>query len=266
MHDTTALQKTLRDYYRKHGRHLPWREPEADGTFSPYKILVSECMLQQTQVQRVVPKYEALLKRFPTINALAGASLAEVVAMWSGLGYNRRAKYLHDAAKQLAAQTTWTMESLVACKGIGPNTAAAILAYAYNQPTVFIETNIRTVYIHTFFKDQTNVSDKAIEQLVRDSLDSKHPREFYWALMDYGTYLKQTEGNLSRHSKQYARQSTFEGSLRQLRGQILRTLLQKPHSVAQLTEELTDERLPVALESLQKDGLIVKNNHRYSVA
>src|SRR4030095_9666003 len=152
-----TFREVVLEYYREHGRELPWRHP---GT-TVYEILVSEMMLQQTQVKRVIPKYQSFLKRFPTIQSLANAPLSEVLSEWSGLGYNRRAKYLHDAAKQLVSKVgPWKLEDLTECKGIGHNTAVAVLVYAYNRPLVFIETNIRTVCIHHFFNDKENITDK----------------------------------------------------------------------------------------------------------
>lgn len=113
----TAFQKTVWDYYAKHGRDLPWRRPDSED---PYKILVSEIMLQQTQVQRVIPKYHSFLERFPSVESLAEAPLATVLSEWSGLGYNRRGKYLHEAARVLVVKgAPWQLEDLVACKGIG---------------------------------------------------------------------------------------------------------------------------------------------------
>jgi A/G-specific adenine glycosylase len=253
------FQETVWDYYRVHGRDLPWRhEP-----LLAYNILVSEVMLQQTQARRVVPKYHEFLQAFPNTESLAKASLGEVIKAWSGLGYNRRAKYLHEAANQLEAKPTWTLDDLTACKGIGHNTAAAVLAYAYNQPIAFIETNIRTVYIHHFFHDAEVVSDKEILPLVEQTLDKEHPREFMWALMDYGSHLKKSVGNVARASKHYSKQTTFHGSKRQLRGRVLRLLGQQPYTTVQLTDENDDERLVAVLQDLLAEGLIVKRGNQY---
>lgn len=258
-----AFQEVVWDYYRHHRRVLPWRE----APFDAFKILVSEVMLQQTQALRVIPKYDAFLERFPNLEALARAALADVLREWSGLGYNRRAKYLHDAAKFLLdIPEPWELTSLTACKGIGHNTASAVLIYAYNQPLSFIETNIRTVFIHHFFNDQEQVADTEILSLVTQALDKEHPREFYYALMDYGTFLKKTVGNSSRQSKHYAKQSRFEGSLRQIRGEVLRQLMTEAQSSQKLKKLVKDQRLPMVLDSLVKDGLIIKRTGRYSLA
>jgi A/G-specific adenine glycosylase len=255
--DIRDFQEVVWQYYHQHGRELPWRNPEPSQTFDPYKILVSEIMLQQTQAGRVVAKYQAFLEEFPAVGALAAAPLANVLVAWSGLGYNRRAKYLHEAAKQLArAPQPWSIETLVACKGVGFNTAAAVVSYAYNQPVAFIETNIRTVFIHHFFANEDKVDDKAIMPLVAQVLDQEHPREWGWALMDYGVHLKATAGNASRNSKQYARQSAFEGSKRQVRGQVLRLLHAGHYGREELARLIPDDRLPRVLSDLLHEQLI----------
>lgn len=253
------FQETVWNYYHAHGRNLPWRhEP-----FDPYHILVSEIMLQQTQVSRVIPKYTEFLTLFPTLGASAQAPLADVIKAWSGLGYNRRAKYLHDASSQLRDKITWTMDDLTACKGIGFNTAAAVITYAYNQPIAFIETNIRTVYISHFFEGSDDVHDKEILERVAATLDTEHAREFMWALMDYGSYLKAGSGNASRRSKHYAKQSAFHGSKRQIRGQVLRLLGSGSFAAVQLARSIEDERLAVVLGDLEKEGLINRQGNTY---
>jgi A/G-specific adenine glycosylase len=264
----TSFQQTVTSYHTEHGRHdLPWRLPDRDGSFDPYKITVSELMLQQTQVARVIPKYLAFLEAFPTVQALASAPLSEVLTLWSGLGYNRRAKFLWSTAQAVVDMFNGTFPQtkaeLVTLAGIGPNTAGAILAYAYNQPVVFIETNIRTVFIHHFFADQTHIPDTALLPLVTDTLPHNEARNWYWALMDYGTHLKQTLGNLSRASAAYAKQSTFQGSRRQIRGQVLRLLTGGAHPATALTAAITDERLASVLEDLTREGLIENNGGLY---
>ncbi len=263
--DLANLQTTVREYYRTHGRHdLPWRLPAADGSFDPYAITVSELMLQQTQVPRVIPKYQAFLERFPTVQALALAPLSEVLIVWSGLGYNRRAKFLWQTAQAVAARFDGvfpqTRAELVSLSGIGSNTAGAIMAYAYNLPVSFIETNVRTVYIHHFFQDAKAVADAELLPHITASIPRDDPRSWYWAIMDYGSYLKQTIGNVSRSSKSYAKQSAFQGSRRQIRGQILRALTGGPHPQQVLEAMVTDERLAVVLSDLLAEGLVEINN------
>lgn len=261
MKQAADFLRELEAYYQANARVLPWRIPEPDGGFDAYKILVSEIMLQQTQVGRVASKYEEFLKLFPTADALAEAPLPAVLAAWSGLGYNRRAKFLWQAAGQLVAHSQpWDFDTLVACPGIGPNTAAAVLAYAYDLPVLFIETNIRTVIIHHFFADRQNIPDKQILQTLAEirSLEGKlGNREFYWAMMDYGTYLKSTVGNVNRQSRAYAKQSKFQGSRRQIRGQVIRLLLGGPQSLAQVQEQIPDTRLHDVLEGLVQEKLLM---------
>ena len=258
------LQETVWDYYAKHAREMPWREEP----FNPYHILVSELMLQQTQVPRVIPKYQAFLEEFPTVQKLAAAPLSTVLLQWQGLGYNRRAKYLHEAAKQLAHITEpWTYEQLVARKGIGPNTAAAVLVYAYNQPLLFIETNVRSVLIHHLFSAADAIHDKQLLEALEQVLDKEHPREFYWALMDYGTYLKQTHGNTARRSQHYKKQSTFKGSKRAVRGAVIRYLSQQTGDLTSLSGAVDyDARLDDVLTDLLAEGLIAYHAPYYQLA
>jgi A/G-specific adenine glycosylase len=267
--DIRKFRQTVRSHYAANQRDLPWRQPEADGNFDPYKILVSELMLQQTQVARVIPKYQQFLNQFPTISVLAAAPLAEVIVAWSGLGYNRRAKFLWQAAQHIVSdyqgRVPHDLTQLIQLPGIGANTAAAIAAYAFNQPVVFIETNIRTVYIHHFFADQSSIADKDIADIVAATLDKARPREWYWALMDYGTHLKATAGNLSRRSRHYTKQSTFAGSRRQVRGRVLRLLAPQPRTLAQLHDAIRDERLEGVLADLSAEGLISQRDILYSL-
>jgi A/G-specific adenine glycosylase len=264
------FQKEVWTYYLEHGRHdLPWRQPEADGSFDPYTILVSEIMLQQTQVQRVIPKYQVFLEAFPTVEVLAAAPLGVVLKLWSGLGYNRRAKFLLGAAQQVVHEHggifPTEQQQLVALPGVGIHTAGAIVAYAYNTPVVFIETNIRTVYIHHFFADHTGIDDKAIAEVVDETLDRTNVREWYWALMDYGSYLKQSIGNVNRTSKSYVKQSMFAGSNRQLRGAIIRELLDKSQTLPELTTLLPDDRLPEVLAVLVQEGMVLEERGHFSI-
>lgn len=224
--------------------------------------MVSEVMLQQTQVPRVIPKYNMFVEEFPNVKVLADASFTQVLRAWNGLGYNRRAKFLHESSKTIMQDygglVPQNIQELVSLKGVGHNTAAAICVYAFNQSHVFIETNTRTVFIYHFFKNQQQVSDKEIATILAHCLEKNHSmssRDFYWALMDYGTYLKQTT-KLNNRSKHYIKQSKFAGSLRQLRGQILRQLTTNEMTVQQLRTSIDDDRLGQALESLQTDKLI----------
>ncbi len=253
-------------YYVEHGRHeLPWRL-----ALDPYSIVVSELMLQQTQVGRVIPKYQAFIGRFPGFASLAAASLGDVLSAWQGLGYNRRAKFLWQTAEQVVGQhhgrLPGTLEELVQLPGIGVNTAGAVLAYAFNKPALFIETNVRTVYIHEFFGGQEVVSDKEIREFLAQTLDYHNPRDFYWAMMDYGTHLKQTAGNHGARSKHYVRQSPFEGSRRQLRGAIIRLLAQGDQTVEAIGITLSDARTQSVLNDLVRESMILQTGDTYHLA
>lgn len=227
-------------------------------------------MLQQTQVPRVIPKYEQFITKFPTVTTLAEASLAEVLTLWSGLGYNRRAKYIHAAAKEIAVvhngQVPDSVAELVRLPGIGSNTAAAILAYSFNMPVVFIETNIRTVYIHHFFSEEERVSDQAILQLVQQTVDAQNPREWYWALMDYGTVLKTTSPGIHQKSTHFKKQSAFHGSKRKVRGEVIRFLATGAKTKEQVREQVQDSRLEEVLQDLTREELVVYQTDTYQLA
>lgn len=250
-----TFKQTVWEYYHDNKRSMPWRDRH-----DAYAVIVSEFMLQQTQVARVIPKFQSFIQTFPTLQSLASAPLAEVLVAWQGLGYNRRAKFMHEAARGLVSlPEPYDVASLLQQPGIGPNTAAAIVTYAYNEPVVFIETNIRTVYLHEFFRDVVDIPDKVILELVAQTVDKTNPREWYWALMDYGSYLKsQKLGSITR-SKQYKKQPTFKGSLREMRGMILRDLSRGPMSRSQFSYS-DDDRFMSACSGLLKDGLIEQHD------
>jgi A/G-specific adenine glycosylase len=241
--DPTILadfRQTVVAYYQAHRRDLPWRR-----THDPYRILVSEVMLQQTQVPRVLVKYEEFLDAFPTVGALAAAPLEAVLRVWQGLGYNRRARSLKQSAAIVAGELDGefprTVPELLRLPGVGPATAAAVAAFAYGEAHPFIETNIRAVYLHHFFSDRTDVSDREILPLVEATLDRADPRSWYYALMDYGVELKRTHPNPSRRSRHHTRQSPFSGSRRQLRAQVLRVVLDRPGVTAAEVASAPDE-------------------------
>lgn len=239
-------------------REMPWREDTR-----PYYVLVSELMLQQTQVDRVVPKFEAFIAAFPDAQTLADSSLAEVLQLWQGLGYNRRAKYLHDAAKMIVndfdGRFPDTKDELLRLPGVGPNTAGAILNYAYDTAEPFIETNVRTVYFHHFYPDGEVVSDTELVSLVARTIDQQHPCEFYWALMDYGSWLKRQGAGRLRQSSHYKKQSPLKGSVREVRGQIIRTLTKGDVEIDELQQlYVDDERFETALAGLIRDGLVMQ--------
>lgn len=221
--ERSRFRKIVYSYYNEHGRSFPWR-----NTHDPWAVLVSEIMLQQTQTERVVPKYKEFMLHFPTAASLASAPLSELLPIWSGLGYNRRALALKRAAAQIVELYGGVLpadeEKLDGLDGVGPYTARAVMAFAFGYPSAFIETNIRSVFIYHFFPGAETVSDREIEPLVSAALDSDDPRSWYYALMDYGVALKKKTGNPSRRSSAYARQSPFAGSHRRIRGAVLREL------------------------------------------
>ncbi len=254
--DTREFQEIIWQNGRELYRDMPWRQDTR-----PYYVLVSEIMLQQTQVDRVVPKFQAFIEAFPDVASLAAASLADVLVLWSGLGYNRRAKFLHEAARKIEAeykgQFPDTQETLMSLPGVGVNTAGAILAYSFNTPSVFIETNVRTVYFYHYFEDDASVTDKQLKEVVESTVDTEHPREWYWALMDYGSYLKRQGAGRNDKSHHYKKQSALKGSVREVRGQILKELAIAGQDIEQLRSAVAaDERFDAALNGLRKDGLV----------
>ncbi|HUV02039.1 MAG TPA: A/G-specific adenine glycosylase [Desulfobacteria bacterium] len=263
-----AFRAIIYDHYRTDGRKLPWRE-----TDDPYHILVSEIMLQQTQVERVIGKYDAFVTAFPDFHALAQAPLQEILKVWQGLGYNRRAIALKKSAEIVVSTYNGTLpsqqEELLTFPGIGRYTAAALATFAFHQPSVFIETNIRTVFIHFFFHDQDDIKDTEILPLVEQTLDTANPRQWYYALMDYGAMLKQQHPNPNRRSAHYHKQSAFKGSNRELRGMILRALTRESNlSERELVQTLKmdRERVKSALGQLHGEGFIKRSGNRYRIA
>lgn len=264
--DTTEFQEVVWEKGRELYRDMPWRRDTR-----PYYVLVSEIMLQQTQVERVKVKFAEFISAFPDIATLARAPLAEVLQLWSGLGYNRRAKFLHEAAKKVQhdfkGKFPETLEELVSLPGVGVNTAGAILTYSFNQPIAFIETNVRTVYFHHFFEDSSAVTDRELREIVEQTHDTEHPREWYWAIMDYGSYLKKQGAGRNDKSHHYKKQSALKGSVREVRGQILKELTAKDEALANLRHTLqADERFEPALEGLKRDGLVSETEGRLHLA
>jgi len=258
-----SIQKFRRDvwnYYRAHGRNdLPWRK-----TTDPYKILVSEVMLQQTQVPRVIEKYKSFIKKFPNVRALAKAPLSEVLKEWSGLGYNRRAKYLRDAAVMIVNEHSGVFPheypSLRAIPGVGQYTANAVRVFAFDEPEVLIETNVRTAIIHHFLGRKNNIEDEEIERIAAQTAVQQDPREWHSALFDYGAHLKQLGVRTNLQSAQYIRQPKFQDSIREARGEVLRQL----HEGKQPKGAVT--KLSLALKGLERDGLIRKEKGKWRVA
>lgn len=265
--DIPTFQRTVLSYYRNHGRHdLPWRK-----TTRAYRILVSEMMLQQTQVPRVIEKYRAFTKQFPSTRALAAAPRVDVVRAWSGLGYNRRARFLHEAARTVVSEYHGRMpkdeHTLQTLPGVGEYTARAVMVFAYNAPLTLIETNVRTVFLHHFFPQRERVHDREFVDLIEAAAAGQDPRTWHAALMDYGSHLKQVHGNASRRSAQYAKQQAFEGSVRQVRGAVVRALgecSRRPDFFEQLG--FPRNRLEQALQGLMRDEMVVCKRGRWYLA
>ena len=271
-------------------RDLPWRR-----TYDPYAIWISEVMLQQTQVSRVDGHWQRWLERFPTVDALAAAAPSDVLEEWQGLGYNRRALSVHRAAQAISeAGGIFPQDSkeLVKLPGIGPATAAGIRAFAFNLHGVYLETNVRTVFLHELYPQAEGVPDSELVPLVEltcpasvtNAADTAAetaeteltPRSWYYALLDYGAYLKKTIPNPSRRSKSHVKQSRFEGSHRQKRAELLRVLLaHKDEGGAEFEtlhqelcqievnagRETLDEQVTLGLlEELAKEGFCQKND------
>jgi len=265
-----AFQNTILEYYKTSGRDLPWRH-----TTNPYHILISEVMLQQTQVDRVIPKYNSWLRRFPSLQSLASAPLKEVLKEWQGLGYNRRALNLHKTARILVDSFGGKIPKdralLKTLPGIGEYTSGSILTFAHNTPLVLIETNIRSVFLEYFFSRRKNtIHDKELIPLIEESLMRKDPRKWYSALMDYGAHIKSTRGNANKKSVHYRTQSSFKGSHRELRAHLIDIIL---HSSTPLTYKKIEKFISIetkydvdkTLSLLEKEGFIRKKDKKYSI-
>jgi A/G-specific adenine glycosylase len=227
-------------------------------------------MLQQTSVARVMPRYLAFIRAFPSFKRLSEASIQEVIKEWSGLGYNRRALALREGARQVTTnfhgRLPRTVDGLSNLPGVGHATASAVIVYAFNEPLVFIETNIRRVFIHFFFRNRQSVSDALIAPMVEKTLVKANPREWYYALMDYGSALRSAGENPNRRSSRYRVQPKFEGSMRQLRGRVLATIMKRSKvSVRDIEEDLgPDARIRTALSQLAREGFLQESKDCYS--
>ncbi len=263
---SSRFQKRIRAWYRTHGRHgLPWRK-----TRDPYRILVSEVMLQQTQVSRVLKKYPEFIAAFPNIRALDRAWLASVLRVWQGMGYNRRALYLkrlaHIVRGKFAGRIPENPDALRCLPGIGAATAGAVGAFAFGQSAAFIETNIRRVYLHHFFSGRMGVSDMMLLKKIAATLPRKNIREWYYALMDYGAEGLKRVPNANRKSAHYSRPPVFSGSRRELRGRVLAAVVGQGNMARrELQRRIQDRRLTAVLAAMQGEGLIVCSRNRVSL-
>lgn len=245
-------------FYREHGRSFPWRD-----TVDPYRILLSELMLQQTQTERVLPKYQLFLDTWPDFSSLAKATLLEVLSAWKGLGYNRRAIALRTIAQE-SEHYGWTLPSdydkLLELPMIGPATGAAIMAFSFQKRSLYLETNIRRVLIYQFHLGEEKVRDRQLlhelDGLLDLQCDYKH---WYYGLMDYGVWLKKQVTNPNRRSAHYARQAKFDDSNRQIRGMLLLVFTEQgPQDFKSLCQQLpfAPERIQLCVEALKTEGFI----------
>ena len=257
-------------------RDLPWRD-----THDPYAILLSEVMLQQTQVSRVMGRWEQWLETFPTIADLASAPLPPVLELWQGMGYNRRALNLKRCAEEVVAMHDGVVPSdkkaLLALPGIGPSTSAGVRIFAFRQPDMYLETNVRAVFIHELFPGRESVADKELVSLV-EATCPQDARAWYYALLDYGAYLKKTMPNPTRRSKHYTRQSKFEGSHRQKRAYLLRRVIDDALSTEDLARDLAQserasgrqepsvEEVRAILDELEREGFVMRRGDAWLCA
>ena len=263
----SLFRKMIYDHFLREGRSLPWRK-----TRNPYRILVSEIMLQQTQVGRVLDKYRLFINAFPDFAALAEAPTSDILNAWQGLGYNRRAISLKKIAETVVEHYGGSLPSdpevLITLPGIGKYSAPAIYTFVTGRPSLFIETNIRRVYIHFFFEDRQGIGDEEIIPILERTMDAKDPRQWYYALMDYGVKLKAEVENPNKRSAGYRKQSPFKGSARQVRGAILRALI----GSSAMTKNQIKKRvsgyagdIDGILACLVKEGFLEKKNERFRV-
>ena len=262
-----TFQTIISSFFKQNGRKFPFRE---DTT--PYNVLISEMMLQQTQTGRVTTKYLEFKQEFPDFASLAHAPLDLVLKRWQGLGYNRRAIALKKIAEIVIDNHEGVLPDdigiLKTFPQIGHNTASSIAAFAFNKPVVFIETNIRRVYIYFFFPKRKNIDDNEIFPIVEQTLDKDNPKKWYYALMDYGVMLKKQHPELHKRSKHYKKQAPFKGSNRQIRGKILKLLIKSSEiSLNYLSETLNidPEKLRLILSQMEKEGFLKYQNNQISI-
>lgn len=263
--EVKAFQKKVMNWWAENERDLPWRRDP-----SPYNVLVSEIMLQQTQVSRVIPKFNEFLKEFPTIDSLANANNKSLLQVWSGLGYNRRAIWLKEAAKQIVEKGEFpqSVEELQKLKGVGPYTSRSVLIFAFNQNLAAVDTNIRRVLIASGFADES-MSDKELQSIADNVLLRGKSRDWHNALMDYGSQvLTSSSTGISPTSSQ----TGYDGSSRQVRGAVIRALTTSDEiDFAEIKSLLDcvvkDSKLQSIMDGLISDGLVeLSHNSKYRIA
>ncbi len=258
--DLQGFQKKILAFYQQHKRDLPWRK-----TTDPYPILVSEFMLQQTQVSRVIEYYTRWIDNWPTVQSLANSAYKNVLTAWMGLGYNRRAMYLHKTAQiivhEFDGDVLKAVKQFDKLPGIGPYTSKAVQIFSANADIATVDTNIRRIFIKEFQLPES-ISDKALFKIAEKCLPKERSRDWHNALMDYGAlYLTSKKTGI----KPKTQQSRFQGSDRQIRGQILRLLLKETQSLYQIQDQLDVDinRLSIILEKMKKEKTIDKKNDSY---
>jgi len=283
--EIAEFKEAVLSNYRQQGRKFPWHYTD------PWGVMVSEFMLQQTRAERVIPYWENWMKLWPRPEALADASMETALRAWSGLGYNRRCRYLKESAaiivNENGGRVPETPQALLSLPGVGPYMSSAIACFAYNFPAVFIETNIRSAVIHCFFPSRDDVRDSEIIPILEAALDRNvpqpspkpsvrehrkgsplDPRTWHYALMDYGAFLKSTTTNPSRRSAHYTRQSPFNGSFRQARGKVIKALVSMGQCSAEelkLASGLEEQKLYDVLEKLKEESFVAEDGGSYRI-
>jgi A/G-specific adenine glycosylase len=263
----TEFQRMIFSWWESHRRDLPWRK-----THDPYRILISEVMLQQTQVSRVLPKYEEFLTLFPDVQVLAGATVASVLRAWKGMGYNRRALYLHKTAQVVMSEHKGVFpmieSELLKLPGLGIYTVRALLVFAYKKDVAMVDTNVRQIITHYFFsgeKQSATVVQKIADSLVPKGLSW----EWHQALMDYGALAMSRIKPKSPQSRKKA--IPFRESNRFYRGRIMDLLRENTREENELVYEIatrynkSEDLVEVILEGLVSEGLVVKKSTKISL-
>lgn len=262
------FRKIIYNYFKQYGRNFPFR-----NVINPYYVLISEIMLQQTQTNRVSQKFLEFIKKYPDFYSLANASNENILKIWQGLGYNRRALALKIIAKKVIEEYNDilpdSIDVLKTFPQIGNNTASSIVTFAYNKPTYFIETNIRRVYIYFFFPNKLKIDDKDIMEILKNTIDINNPRKWYYALMDYGVMLKKSHPELHKRSKHYKKQSKFKGSNRQIRGLIIKRLLEEKKMIKEELIKIlgfSEKRTINIIKQLEDEGFLIIKDKEITIS
>lgn len=260
----TSFQQKIFLWWSIHKRDLPWRR-----THDPYRIMVSEVMLQQTQVLRVIPKYAEFIETFPTVFDLAISSPAQVLRVWKGMGYNRRALYLYKAANVIINEYRGIFpkseQELAKLPGLGTYTARAILVFAYKQEVPLVDTNIRQIITHFFFNDEPQ-KESVIEEAARKLVPAGKSWQWHQALMDYAA-LELRNKQINKYTNKQMNKIPFRESNRFYRGRIIDRLRESDIAQKKLIKELEKQYTKPAvffrpiIAGLLKDGLIEKISH-----